>query len=177
MEQSMAHHQDLNIPRQLNAAGLADFEHDEEIIALNKKIAELMKQIRGQLGSHEGLVLERNQLYNKKAKKLRKKRAEFVSQWWDAAYDKYIAGNDFTERDTTCLSDIYRKYMPERFWIQEALFKKVPLDSEEGKQCLHDMISLCTSTKKVAYYPKMNPVDGRCPVCQLPMSRYVPQNI
>jgi len=66
MEQSMAHHRDPNVPRHLNAAVLADFERDEEIIALNAKIAELTKQIRGQLESHEGLVLERHRLYNKK---------------------------------------------------------------------------------------------------------------
>lgn len=113
----------------------------------------------------------------KKTGKLRKKGAEFVIQWRDAAYDEYIAGNDFTERDKTCLSDIYRKYMPERSRIQEALFKGVPLDSKEGKRCLHNMISLCTSTEKAAYYPGMNPVDGRYPVCQLPMSRYVRQKI
>lgn len=133
MEQSMAHHCDPNIPRHLNAAGLADFKRDEEIIALNKKIAELTKQIKSQSESHKGLVLERNQLYNRKAKKLRKKRAEFVIQWWDAAYDEYIAGNDVTERDTTCLFDIYKKYMPERTRIQEALFKEVSLNSKGGK--------------------------------------------
>ncbi|BCR86530.1 uncharacterized protein ACHE_30517S [Aspergillus chevalieri] len=162
LEQNMAHHRDPNVPRHLNAAGLAEFEQDDEIRALNEKIAELGKRIGGQFETHKDLVLERNQLYSRKAKRLRKKRAEFVKQWWDTAYDEYVAGNDFTERDLTCLFDIYRKYMPERSRIQEALFKEVPLDSEEGKQCLRDMISLCTSTEKVAYYPRINPIDGHC---------------
>ena len=177
MDQSMAHHQDPNVPRHVNAAGLAEFKHDDEIIALNKDIAKLTEQIGGQLDLHKDLVLERNRLYSQKAKKFRKKRADFVNQWWAAAYDEYITGNDFAERDTTCLFDIYKKYMPERSRIQESLFEKVPLDSEKGKQCLHDMVALCKSTEKVAYYPRMNPVNERCPVCQLPMSRYVKQII
>ena len=177
LEQSMAHHRDPNVPRHLNAAGLAEFEHDGEIIALNQNIAKLTEQIGGQPETHKYLVLERNQLYSRKAKKLKKKLEEFVKQWWKKAYDGYATGNDFTERDTTCLFDIYKKYMPERSRSQEALFKEVPLDSEEGKQCLHDMIALCKSTEKVAYYPGMNPVNERCPVCQLPMSRYVKQII
>lgn len=177
MEQSMAHHRDPNVPRHLNAAKLVEFEHDDETMALNEKIAELTKQIGGQPETHKGLVLERNLLYSRKARKLREKHAEFAKQWWDTVYDEYIAGNDFTERDTTCLFNIYRKYMPERSQIQEALFKKLPLDSEEGKQCLHDMVALCMSTEKVAYYPGMTPVNGCCPVCQLPMSRYVSQMI
>lgn len=112
MEQSMAHHRDPNVPRHLNAARLAEFEHNDEIIVLNEKIAELTKQIGGQPETHKDLFLERNLLYSRKARKLRKKHAEFVKQWWDIAYDKYISGNDFTERDTTCLFNIYRKYMP-----------------------------------------------------------------
>ena len=103
MDQSMAHHRDPNIPRHVNAAGLAEFERDDEIIALNKDIAKLTEQIGGQLDLHKDLVLERNRLYSQKAKKFRKKRADFVNQWWAAAYDEYIAGNDFAERDTTCL--------------------------------------------------------------------------
>ena len=63
--------------------------------------------------------------------------------------------------------------MPERSQIQESLFKEVPLDSEKGKQCLHDMVVLYKSTKKVVYYPRINPVNKHCPVCQLPMSRYI----
>ena len=177
MEQSMAHHRDPNVPRHLNAARLAEFEHHDEIIALNEKIAELTKQIGGQPETHKDLVLERNLLYSRKAKKFRKKREEFVKQWWGASYDEYIAGNDFAERDTTCLFDIYKKYMPERSRIQEALFEKVPLESEKGKQCLHDMVALCVSIEEVAYYPGMNPVKGCCPVCNLPMSRYVPENV
>lgn len=73
MEQSMAHHQDPNTPRHLNAAGLAAFERDEEIIALNQEIAKLTKQIRGQPDSHKDLVKVRTSLYSKKAKKLEAK--------------------------------------------------------------------------------------------------------
>jgi hypothetical protein len=113
-------------------------------------------------------------LYSKKAKRLEAKRAEFVTQWWDVSYDDYIAGNDIAERDTTCLFDIYKKYMPERSRIQEKLFKEVSLDSEEGRQCLHAMVSLCTSTEKVAYYPGLGPVRGLCPICETPMFRYFP---
>ena len=58
MEQSMAHHRDPNVPRHLNAARLAEFEHHDEIIALNEKIAELTKQIGGQPETHKDLVLE-----------------------------------------------------------------------------------------------------------------------
>ena len=58
MDQSMAHHRDPNVPRHVNAAGLAEFEHDDEIIALNKDIAKLTEQIGGQLDLHKDLVLE-----------------------------------------------------------------------------------------------------------------------
>ena len=61
--------------------------------------------------------------------------------------------------------------MPKQSQIQEALFKKVPLESEKGKQCLHDMVTLYISTEKVAYYPGMNPVNRCCLVCNLQMSR------
>ena len=58
MDQSMAHHQDPNIPRHLNAARLAEFKHQDEIIALNEKIAELTKQIGGQPETHKDIVLK-----------------------------------------------------------------------------------------------------------------------
>ncbi|KAA8644962.1 uncharacterized protein ATNIH1004_009173 [Aspergillus tanneri] len=103
MEQSMAHHRDPNVPQHLNAAALAEFERDEEVVSLNERIAELTKQIAGHPELHKTLVVERNRLYSKKAKKLETKRSEFIAQWWDASYDEYIAGNDFTERDTTSL--------------------------------------------------------------------------
>ena len=80
MEQSMAHHQDPNAPRHLNAAKLTEFKHNDETMALNEKIAELTKQIRHQPETHKGLVLERNLLYSRKAKKYRKKCEEFVKQ-------------------------------------------------------------------------------------------------
>lgn len=174
MEQSMAHHRDPNAPRHLNAAGFAAFEADEEIIALNKEIAKLTNQIGGQPDFHKDLAKVRTGLYSKKAKRLEAKRAEFVTQWWNVSYDNYIAGKDITERDMMCLFDIHKKYMPERSRIQKTLFKEVSLDSEEGRQCLYDMVSLCTSTEKVAYYPGLSPVNGLCPICEAPMSRYFP---
>lgn len=67
MEQSMAHHRDPNVPQHLNAAALAEFEHDDEIIALNKEIAKLTEQIGSQLEPRKDLVLKRNQLYTKKS--------------------------------------------------------------------------------------------------------------
>lgn len=160
MEQSMAHHQDPNVPQHLNAAALSDFEQEEETVALNEKIAALTEQIAGHPDAHTDLVLERRRLYSKKAKRLEAKRSEFIKQWWEASYDEYIAGNDFSECDTTSLFNIYKKYMPERSRLRENLFKKVSLESDVGKQCLYDMVSLCTSTKKVAYYPGLTPVDG-----------------
>ena len=172
MEQSMAHHRDPNVPQHLNAAALSDFEQEEETVALNEKIAALTEQIAGHPDAHTDLVLERRRLYSKKAKRLEVKRSEFIKQWWEASYDEYIAGNDFSERDTTSLFDIYKKYMPERSRLRENLFKKVSLESDVGKQCLYDMVSLCTSTEKVAYYPGLTPVDGRCAVCQTQMTRY-----
>jgi hypothetical protein len=172
MEQSMAHHRDPNIPRHLNAASICDFERDEEVIALNESIAELTKQIGKQPDTHKSLALERCRLYSKKAKKLEVKRSEFVKEWWDASYDEYIAGNDFTEYDATCLFDIYRKYMPQRSRLRDSLFRKMSLDCDEGRQCLEDMVALCTSTERVAYYPGMTPEDGRCFECKKQMSRF-----
>ncbi|KAI9040418.1 uncharacterized protein KD926_008241 [Aspergillus affinis] len=114
MEQSMAHHRDPNAPQHIDAAALAEFESDDEILALNKQIAALTKQIAGRPTVHRDLDLERRRLYSRKAKKLEAKRSAFIAQWWEASYDEYIAGNDFSERDTTCLFDIYKKYMPAR---------------------------------------------------------------
>jgi hypothetical protein len=173
MEQSMAHHRDPNVPLHLDAASLIEFEHDEEIIALNKSISELTDQIGGEPDIHKSLAAERSRLYTKKAKRLRAKRAEFIKQWWNSCYDEYIAGNRFTERDTTNLFDIYSKYIPIRARLRENLFKKVTVDSEIGRQCLQDMVSLCKSTEKVVYYPGLVPVGDLCPVCSKPMSRLV----
>jgi hypothetical protein len=41
MEQSMAHHYDLNVPLHLDAIAIIEFEHNEEIVALNRRISEL----------------------------------------------------------------------------------------------------------------------------------------
>ncbi|GMG01327.1 unnamed protein product [Aspergillus oryzae] len=171
MEQSMAHHRDQNVPLRLDAASLAEFEKDEEVILINQRISELTQEIRGRPDKHADLVSERSKLYTRKAKKLRTKRSEFIENWWNVCYDEYITGNDFLERDTTCLFQIYRKYMPERARLNDNIFKQVPLDSDIGRQCLRDAVSLCTSVEKVAYYPGMTPVEGKCPICAKQMSR------
>ncbi|KAH2457205.1 hypothetical protein KXW63_002869 [Aspergillus fumigatus] len=129
MEQSMAHHRDPNVPLHLDAASLIELEHDEEIIALNRRISELTDQIGGEPDLHKSLAAERSRLYTKKAKKLRAKRAEFIEQWWNSCYDEYIAGNRFTERDTTNVFDIYSKYIPIRARLRESLFKKATVDN------------------------------------------------
>ncbi|KAF4171743.1 hypothetical protein CNMCM8694_002087 [Aspergillus lentulus] len=116
---------DYDAPHHLNAAGIAAFERDEEIVALNEEIAKLIKQIRGQPDSHKDLVKVRTGLYSKKAKRLEAKRAEFIMQWWDVSFNNYIAGNNIAERGTTCLFNVYKKYMPERSRIQETLFKEI----------------------------------------------------
>jgi hypothetical protein len=41
MEQSIAHHHDLNVPLHLNAAAIIKFKYDEEIVALNRHISKL----------------------------------------------------------------------------------------------------------------------------------------
>lgn len=173
MEQSMAHHRDTNVPLYLDAAAQAEFEQDTEVVALNERIADLTKRIAGMPDTHKALASERSRLYTKKAKLLQAKRSEFTARWWDACYDEYIAGNEFAERDTTCLFDIYSKYLPERTRLRENLFKKVSMDSDVGRQSLQDMVNLCRSTERVVYYPKMSPIDERCPVCSQAMSRFV----
>lgn len=172
MEQSMAHHRDQNVPLRLDAASLAEFEKDEEVILINQRISELTQEIHGRPDKHADLVSERSKLYTRKAKKLRTKRSEFIENWWNVCYDEYIIGNDFLERDTTCLFQIYSKYMPERARLNDNIFKQVPLDSDVGRQCLRDAVSLCTSVEKVAYYPGMTPVEGKCPICAKQMSRF-----
>lgn len=169
MEQSMAHHRDPNVPLRLDAATLSEFEHDEEIVGLNTRIADLTRRIAGQPSIHKSLAEERSRLYTQKAKKLRAKRSEYISQWLNECYEGYISGKGFTERDTTNLFEIYAKYIPTRTRLRENLFKEVAIDSEVGRQCLQDMVSLCTSTERVAYYPGLTPVDGQCPVCQKPI--------
>ncbi|QSS61739.1 hypothetical protein I7I51_03916 [Histoplasma capsulatum] len=116
------------------------------------------------------LTSERTTLYSIKARKLRSKRQDFTASWWAASYDEYIAGNEFNEKDTTNLFDIYSKYIPERARLKENLFKEASLDSEVGRQCLQDAVNLCMSTERVAYYPGLSPVDGLCPVCSCSMS-------
>jgi hypothetical protein len=71
MEQSMAHHRDPNVPLRLDAATLFEFEHDEEIVGLNARIADLSRRIAGQPSIHKSLAEERSRLYTQEAKDLR----------------------------------------------------------------------------------------------------------
>lgn len=133
MEQSMAHHHDPNIPLHLDAVILHEFKHDEEILRLNIRIADLSQGIAGQPSIHKSLVEEWARLYTQKAKKLWAKQSEYISQWWNNSYKGYISGKGFSERDTTNLFEIFAKYILTRTRLRENLFKEVPLDSEVGR--------------------------------------------
>lgn len=169
----MAHHRDSNVPLQLDAAAIAQFEGEDDIVKMNQRIASLTQQIAGEPEVHKHLTIERSRLYNKKAKRLQAWKADFVRKWWDTSYDEYVAGNDFSERDTTPLFEIHKKYLPERSRLSENIFKETTLDSDVGRQCLEDMVSLCKSTERVVYYPRMSPKEGRCPICSRRMAEYV----
>lgn len=173
MERSMSHHRDRNMPQALHAKAIAELENTPDMITINSKIAELTERIGGRPRDHMDLVHERAKLYTNAAKMRRAKLRELISNWWKTSYSEYIAGNEFTERDPTCLFDICSKYMPERRRLQENLFKEASLDSEIGRQCLQDMVNICVSQEKVAYYPGNLPTDGKCPMCSTIMSRCV----
>ncbi|KAJ5660882.1 uncharacterized protein N7484_000254 [Penicillium longicatenatum] len=172
MEQSMSHHRDTNVPQKLNAEATMKFHRREDIIEINRKISSLTFQINGRPNDHIDLTSERSKLYNVKAKLLLAYKTEFIKQWWKESYSEYLAGNKFSERDNTPLYNIYKKYLPERARLAENLLKEVTLDSPIGQQCLSDMVALCKSTERVAYYPGLSPEKGSCPICARLMSRY-----
>ncbi|KAJ5389764.1 uncharacterized protein N7496_000832 [Penicillium cataractarum] len=173
MEQSMAHHRDPNAPQRLDAAAIQAFEERDDIKTMNQRIAYLTSEIAGKPQLHEELAAERTQLYSRKSKCLEVWKKEFIQNWWLSAYDEYISGNEFTERDMTSLFNIYKKYLPERARLSESLFAETSLDSFIGQQCLEDMVVLCTSTERVVYYPGLLPEDNRCPICSKLMSQWV----
>lgn len=173
MEQSIAHHRDPNAPQRLDAAAITAFKERDEIKAMNQRIASLTSEIAGKPQLHEQLAIERAQLYSRKAKRLETWKKEFIQDWWHSAYDEYISGNEFTERDRTPLFSIYKKYLPERARLRESLFTETSLDSVIGQQCPEDMVALCTSTERVIYYPGRLPEENRCPICSKLMSQYV----
>lgn len=70
MEESMAYHRDSNVLLRLDAAAIAEFEREDEIVKLNLKIASLTQQIAGEPQVHKDLAVERSRLYNKKTKRL-----------------------------------------------------------------------------------------------------------
>lgn len=63
--------------------------------------------------------------------------------------------------------------MPKRRHLQENIFKEASLDSKIGRQCLQDMVNICVSQEKVAYYLENLPTDGKCPMCSTIISRCV----
>ncbi|KAJ5600686.1 hypothetical protein N7450_001753, partial [Penicillium hetheringtonii] len=153
IEQSMAHHRDPNAPIKLNTASIDTFENTDEIKDINKRIHFLTSQISDQPLMHPDLDTKRITLYSKKSK-LR------------LAWKKRL----FTERDKTPLFQIFKKYLPERARLRDSLFNKTSLDSNIGRQCLNDIVKLCTNTERMVYYPGLYPVNNCCPVCSLPMS-------
>lgn len=173
MEQSMAHHRDPNAPQKLDAAAVAAFEESDEIKVINERIAYLTSVIAGKPQLYKELAIERAKLHNSKSKHLEAWKKDFIQNWWHSAYDEYISGNQFTERDMTSLFNIYKKYLPERARLRESLFTKTSLDSVIGQQCLEDMVALCISTERVVYYPGLLPEDNRCPICSKLMSQCV----
>ncbi|KAJ5987716.1 hypothetical protein N7481_002926 [Penicillium waksmanii] len=124
----------------------------------------------GQPLMHPNLDAERTSLYSRRSKLRLAWKKNFIQDWWDSAYDEYISGNEFTERDKTFLFQLFKKFLPERARLREALFKQAMLDRIIGRQCLDDMVKLCTSTERVVYYPGLYPVENCCPVCSKPMS-------
>lgn len=62
MEQSMAHHRDTNVPQKLDAAAISEFEAQDEIVNINRRIADLTVEIAGNPQVHEDLVSERAHL-------------------------------------------------------------------------------------------------------------------
>ena len=169
----MSHHRDPNVPQQLDAAALSKVEDMKEMKDIYHNVAELTQTIAKAPHEHQDLVCERARLYTKAAKIRRAKRAEFIKDWWESCYDVYIAGNEFEDRDSTNLLDIYCKYLPERERLRSHLFTKASLHSEIGRQCLHDMVNICRSREKVAYYPSEKPIDGKCPLSSKEMARLV----
>ena len=153
MEQSMAHHRDSNAPVSLNATAREKFSQSEKVIKINEKIAHLTEQIASKPKDHPDLAAKRTKLYSTKANMLEARTLSFISEWWNASYDEYMAGNEFEERDTTCVLDILDKYLPERARLRKNIFKKATIDSDIGLQCLRDMIHLCCNTERVVYYP------------------------
>ncbi|KAJ5909042.1 hypothetical protein N7495_001724 [Penicillium taxi] len=173
IELSMAHRRDPNVLLKLDAAAIEEFDGKGEIVELNQRIATLTKKIMGKPEAYKEVAIERSKLYSKKARALQVYKTQFVQKWWDTSYDEYVAGNNFSERDTTPLFEIYRRYIPERSRLSESLFKMTTLDSEIGRQCLEDMVSLCKSTDRVVYYPGISPINGRCPTCSKSMTLYM----
>ncbi|CAG8296393.1 unnamed protein product [Penicillium salamii] len=170
MQQSMEHHRDSNVPLHLDAAANNHFEADPNVISISERIARITQKIDRQPQQHPDLVKERASLYADKTKLRKKLLQKFKKDWWETSYDEYTSGNNFSEKDTTSLFDIYRKYTPERDRLSKDLFREASIDSETGKQCLTDLITICSSTEYLVYYPGLQPDNGQCPRCRVSMS-------
>ncbi|CAG8253877.1 unnamed protein product [Penicillium salamii] len=166
MQQSMEHHRDSNVLLHLDAAANNKFETDPNVINISERIASITEKIDRQPQKHPDLVKERASLYADKTKLRKKLLHEFKKDWWETLYDEYTSGNSFSEKDITSLFDIYRKYTPERDRLSRDLFREASIDSETGKQCLTDLITICSSTEYLVYYPGLQPNDGQCPRCR-----------
>lgn len=77
----MSHHRDSNVPLQLNAAAIAQFTTDDEIVKINQRIAHITQEIAGKLEENRDLVFERDRLYTKKAKRLLAWKKDFIKNW------------------------------------------------------------------------------------------------
>ncbi|KAJ5475418.1 hypothetical protein N7539_007705 [Penicillium diatomitis] len=170
MERSMSNHRDTNVPTQVSAAALKEFNRRPDIVELNRQIEDLSAKISLRPTLNPSLTGERAKLYGRKAKALQCFKKQYVEEWWSSSNDRYTKrdedGNNCPYRDTTPIFDIYRKYVSERSRLSENLFKEANVDSEIGRQCLEDMLSICKSVARVAYYPGLEPRDGRCPRCE-----------
>lgn len=154
---------DINAPQRLDAATTQAFGERDDLNSMNRRIDYLTLEIARKPQLHKELAAQRTKLCSRKSKSLEVWKKEFVQNWWHTAYDEYISGSEFKERNMTCLFNIYEKYLPERARLSESLFTKTSLDSVVGQTCLEDMAALCTSTERVVCYPGLFPEDNRCP--------------
>ncbi|KAJ5783753.1 uncharacterized protein N7518_009430 [Penicillium psychrosexuale] len=109
-----AYYRDSNAPVTLNAATREEFSQSEEIALIDTEIVLLTKQISGKPKDHPELDAKRTKLYSTKANKLQARTSSFISAWWEASYDAYMAGNEFEEHDKTYVFEILEKYIRQR---------------------------------------------------------------
>lgn len=64
--------------------------------------------------------------------------------------------------------------IPAKRRLAEKMSRNSPLDPEEMRQAMYDMIALLTMDHSVFYLPGEEPEDGRCPECDMAMEECVP---